>query len=125
MLGSGVQEKILELYEKRKKICDKLHVLPGNYENASEFLLPPQIEKRHFISGYAKSSAYEYWAESLAAFSVKETRLHLKEFDPAIYEILKTLVLYPTKVLSRVFHENISALQASLKLGGELTDELF
>jgi hypothetical protein len=124
VLSSAVQEQIVELYEKRKKSCDKLHVLPANYESQSELLLPPQFEKRHFISGYAKSSAYEYWAESLAAFSIIQTRVHLKEFDPAIYEILKTLVLSPTKIISRVFHETITTLQASLKLGGELTDEI-
>ncbi len=124
VLQSGVQEHILELYEKRRKSCDKLHALPTSLDNQSELVLPPQLEKRHFISGYAKSSAYEYWAESLAAFSVKETRVHLQEFDPGIYEILKSLVLSPTKVLSRVLHENISALQASLKLGGEFADEL-
>ncbi len=119
VLTSAVQEQVAELYEKKRKSCDKLHPLPDENESPSELLMRQQIEKRHFISGYAKSSAYEYWAESLAAFSIKTTRDHLREFDPVMYDILTNLVLAPTKVLSRVFHENITSLQASLKLGGE------
>jgi len=123
VLTSAVQDQILELYERRKRGCDKLHPLPDN-DNQTELLMPQQLEQRHFISGYAKASAHEYWAESLAAFSLKETRAYLKEIDPPIYEIMVNLVKNPTVVFSRVLHETIISLQASLKLGGEFTDEL-
>ncbi len=123
VLMAAVQEQVLELYEKRKKGCDKLHRLAGP-DQSSELLMPQQLEQRHFISGYAKASAHEYWAESLAAFSLKETRDYLKEVDPVIYQIMVSLIKNPTAVFSRVLHETLIGLQASLRLGGEFTDEL-
>lgn len=123
VVTAAVQDQVLELFEKRKRNCDKLHSGVAG-DNQAELLLPQQLEKRHFISGYAKASSFEYWAESLAAFSLKETRVYLKELDPPIYEIMSNLVKNPTAVFSRVLHETIIALQASLRLGGEFTDEL-
>ena len=124
LLAQSVQEQVAELYEKRWKSCEKVHTLPANWECPSELLMLNQFERRHFISGYAKTAVQEYWAESFAAFSLKATRMILKELDPAIYQILSKIVLEPTSVLSRVLHETILALQASLKLGGELTDNI-
>ena len=69
-------------------------------------------------------SVEEYWAECLAAFSIKETRATLKELDPVTYQILCDLVLHPRTVLSRVLHETILALQSSLKLGKEFTKDI-
>lgn len=123
VVTAAVQEQVLELFERRKRVCDKLHPMPDS-DNQTELLMPQQLEQRHFISGYAKSSVFEYWAESLAAFSLKETRAYLKAIDPPIYEIMVNLVKNPTAVFSRVLHETIISLQASLKLGGEFTDEL-
>ncbi len=124
LLTTSVQEQINELYEKRWQSCERFHSLPANFECQSELLMLNQFEGRHFISGYAKTAVQEYWAESFAAFSVKETRAGLKELDPVIYQILSKLVLEPTSVLSRVMHETIIALQASLKLGGEFNEDI-
>jgi hypothetical protein len=123
VLTAAVQEQVFELYERRKRGCDKLHPLPDR-DNQTELLMPQQLEQRHFISGYAKSSAHEYWAECLAAFSLKETRGYLKELDPVMYGIMLNLVKEPTQVFSRVLHETLLALQASLRFGGEFSEEL-
>jgi hypothetical protein len=123
VLTAAVQEQVLELYERRKRSCDKLHPM-SDRDSHTELLMPQQLEQRHFISGYAKASAHEYWAESLAAFSLKETRAYLKEIDPSMYEIMVKLIKDPTSVFSRVLHETIIALQASLRFGGEFTDEI-
>ena len=48
----------------------------------------------------------------------------LKQIDPAIYDVLQAVVLQPDTVLRQVFHETIMALQASLRMGGELTDKI-
>lgn len=124
VLNQSIQEQIIELYEKKWRSCEKLHALPANFECASELLRLNQFERRHFISGYAKSDVKEYWAESFAAFSIKETRAILKELDPAICEILHKIIFEPTAVFSRVLHETIIALQASLKFGGEFSEDI-
>ena len=86
--------------------------------------MPQQLEQRHFISGYAKASVHEYWAECLAAFSLQETRAYLKEIDRPIYDIMVKLVKVQLKYF-RVFHDTMTGLQASLRFGNELTDEFF
>jgi len=50
--------------------------------------MPQHIYDRVFISGYARVSVHEYWAESAAAFAVKESRDILKKIDPEIHELL-------------------------------------
>ncbi len=124
VMATSVRERIAEAYEKKYKSCEKLHPLPPSYERRSEFLRIDQLDQRHFISGYAMQSVEEYWAECLAAFSVKETRAQLKILDPVTHQILSDLVLHPGTVLSRVLHETILALQASLRLGGEFTEDI-
>jgi hypothetical protein len=123
-LAPSVQEQVADIYEKKWRNCEKIHALPASFECSSELLRLSQFDRRHFISGYAKSDVKEYWAESFAAFSIKETRAILKELDPAISEILSKIVLDPTAVLSRVLHDPIIALQGSLRLGGEFTDDI-
>jgi len=67
---------------------------------------------------------HEYWAECVAAFSVKGSREILRQFDPEMHELLARLVVKPQSMLRIVLHETIAALQASLKLGGEYKDDL-
>lgn len=122
VLSQASQEKITELYEQHKRRCDKLHPLPPEYDGGSEVLPPQQVHERVFISGYARSSMHEYWAECAAAFSVKESRQLLKEMDPGIYEILRDVILNPDKMVRPVFHDTILDLQSSLRVGGELMD---
>jgi hypothetical protein len=123
-LTQAAQDHVADLYDRRRATCDKLHPPIDKYENETEYLLYHQFDDRHFVSGYAKTSKYEYWAESLAAFSVQESRKVLKELDPAMHELLTGLVLRPTSVLRVVLHETILALQASLRLGGEFDDDI-
>jgi hypothetical protein len=120
----ATQEKITDLYEQRKRTCDKLHPLPANYSGFSELLEPQQVMQRHFLSGYAKTSVHEFWAECVAAFSVKESREKLKEFDPAISKLLTDLVMDPTSLLRLPLHKSILDIQAGLRLGGEFNNDL-
>ena len=90
----------------------------------SELLLTHQLEERVFISGYARTSMHEYWAECVAAFSVKESREMLKASDPAVYQILHNVLFSPEKSLSPKFETDALRLQTSLRVGGHLTDDL-
>lgn len=119
-LSQATQEKIQSLYDKRVKLCDAKHPRPAEYEGLSELLTPQQVPDRLFISGYGRSSWHEYWAECVAAFSVKESREYLRKLDPPIYEILAEIITKPEVVMRRVFHDTILDLQSSLRVGGEL-----
>jgi hypothetical protein len=123
-LTQAAQDHLTEMYNQRRKACDKVHALPPHIAGYSEFLRKDQVERRHFVSGYSKSSMHEYWAECVAAFSVKGSREILRQFDPEMHELLARLVVKPQSMLRIVLHETIAALQASLKLGGEYKDDL-
>ncbi len=123
-LSQAVQERVREIYENLHKRCERVHRLPAGYDGMSELLEPQQVHNRHFVSGYARTSHHEYWAECLAVFSVKDGRDKLKTVDPAIYEVLRELVLAPQNLIRRVFHDTIIDLQASLKLGAEFSADL-
>ena len=123
-LSQATQEKIRDLYEARVRLCDSKHPLPPEYEGLSELLTPQQVPERLFISGYARSSKHEYWAECVAAFSVKDSRDYLKKLDPPIYEVLNEVITKPENVVRRVFHDTILELQSSLRVGGELHSNL-
>ncbi len=123
-LSQATQNKIRDLYEARVKLCDSKHPLPPEYEGLSELLTPQQVPERLFISGYARSSKHEYWAECVAAFSVKDSRDYLKKLDPEIYQILLEVITKPENVMRRVFYDNVLELQSSLRVGGELTANL-
>ncbi len=124
VLSQATQDKIKDLYREQKKRCDKIHPLPEEYGGAAELVPQHNIEKRVFVSGYARSTHHEYWAECAAAFSVKASRDYLKVQDPAVYDILCKIVWEPETVLRPVLVEQIMGLQASLRAGGELHDNL-
>jgi len=123
-LSQAMQDKITDLYQGRLKTCNRLHPLPATYEGYSELLLMHQIEERIFISGYARTSMHEYWAECVAAFSVKESREMLRQMDPPVYQILHDALYLPEKTLSPKHETEARRLQSSLRVGGELTDDL-
>lgn len=124
VLSQATQEKIKDLYHDRLKLCDKEHPLPDEYPGAAELLPQTQVMKRLFISGYARSSHHEYWAECVAAFTVLESRMFLERHDPEIFSILKDVIFNPAQVLRPTLHEHIQTLQASLRAGGELMDNI-
>lgn len=124
IMSQKTQTRINELYEEHKLRSLKYHPLPSGYEGYAEVLTPQQVHGRIFISGYARTSMHEYWAECVAAFSVKESRKMLKELDPGIYEILRNAVLNPVTMIRPVFRETIVDLQASLKVGGEFSEKM-
>ncbi|MGH9549512.1 MAG: hypothetical protein ACRD3W_09055 [Terriglobales bacterium] len=123
-LSQKSQERINDLYEQRKSHCNKVHPLPNGYGGASEMVQKDRVFSRVFISGYARSSMHEYWAEAVAAFSTLEGRKVLKQLDPAVYQILHELVHKPEEILRSVYHDTIRELQASLRLGGEFTENV-
>jgi len=124
VLTQAAQEKITEIFEHRKRSCDKLHPLPSSYNGYSELLSPHQVMERHFLSGYGRTSMHEFWAECVAAFSVKESREKLKELEPGIYKLLEDIILSPTTILRRTLHDTILELQASLRLGREFNNDI-
>ena len=124
ILSQAAQDRITSLYQQRISKCDKLHPLPNDYEGLSELLMPQHVTERDFISGYARTSMHEYWAECTAAFSVAESRDVLKQLDPEMYNLLHELVFNPDKMVRPVFVDSIVDLQVSLRVGGELTNEL-
>ena len=79
-----------------------------------------EVSKRLFISGYARFSSHEYFAESVAAFSIEESRRYLKEHDPRLYQIIESLFYEPEKVIRPVLKDQLHSLQASLRMGGEM-----
>ena len=123
-VSQALQDKVQDLYATRLKRCNKTHPLPEGYDGASELVLVHQVDDRVFISGYARSSWHEYWAECTAAFSVAASRNMLKEMDPAVHQILYDIIYSPERALSPKFETDALKLQASLRVGGELTDDL-
>lgn len=123
-LSQAAQDQIQDLYESRRKHSEKLYAPPPGYDGQAELIQPQDVKERLFVSGYARTSRHEYWSECLAAFSTKDGRQILKEIDEPIYRVLCDLVLQPVKLLRRVFHDTIIDLQASLRLGGELKEDL-
>lgn len=123
-LSQAVQDKITDLYHKRLSTCNRMHPLPEEYDGASELLLTQQVNERIFISGYSRQSMHEYWAEATAAFSVKESREILRQCDPGVHDLLHEVVFLPEKNLSPRFEKDILKLQTSLRVGGELSDDI-
>lgn len=124
VLSQATQEKIQSLYEKRLNACVKIHPTPKGSDSTSELLVPESIDKRCFIAGYAKSSTHEYFAESVAAFSVISGRQELLKIDPELHALLCELVTTPETLVRPLFVETALALQASLRTGGELEADL-
>lgn len=123
-LSQASQDTVTDIYTKRLSTCNRLHPLPEAYEGLSELLLTHQIDERVFVSGYARTSMHEYWAECVAAFSVKESRDVLREMDYPVYQILHDVLFTPEKALSPRYEKDVLRLQTSLRVGGHLTDDL-
>jgi hypothetical protein len=115
---------VAELYAARLKRSLKMCPTPAGYEGGSEILRPEYVPNRMFVSGYAKASKFEYWAESVAAFSVPEGRRLLRELDPAIHKMLTEIVRHPESAFTPILTEPLLDLQSSLRLGGELKEDL-
>lgn len=122
-LSQATQDRIKKMYETKRAECDRVHALPPEIESYSELLQAHQIPNRIFISGYARSSEHEYWAEAVGAFSCTESRMQLLEIDPDIHNLLVDIVFKPEEVMRPVVQEMIGDLQASLILGGEFRDD--
>ncbi|MBX9688416.1 MAG: hypothetical protein K2X27_17030 [Candidatus Obscuribacterales bacterium] len=123
-LSKAAQDRIQEIYEKRLHSCERLHPVPEEAETYSELIQPQQVDERIFVSGYARTSWHEYFAECVAAFALKESRDMLKQIDPEIHELLLDVLLKPEKVVSTLLQEGMLNLQASLRVGGELPDDI-
>jgi hypothetical protein len=123
-LTQAAQDRINELYQARLKRSLKMCPPPPGYEGGSELVRNEYLANRLYISGYAKASVFEYWAESVAAFSLAGSRRLLRELDPGICKILEEVVFSPEKVVRTVLLEPLLNLQASLALAGEFTKKL-
>jgi hypothetical protein len=117
-------DTITKVYDQKAETSHRLYPVPEGYEGETELVRPQQLEKRVFISGYSRASMHEFWAEAVAAFSVKASRAVLKQTDPAMYQLLKEMIFSPEKTLSIKFEQEFLRLQTSLRVGGELRDDL-
>ncbi len=124
VLSQATQKRIEEYYEKRLKQSERLFPSPQAYDGTSELLPQDKIFNRIFISGYSRQSMHEYWAECTAAFSMKESRDALKELDPEIHALLEELIVNPERLVRPVLVDQVQDLQASLRVGQELTEDL-
>lgn len=123
-LSQACQERIAELYRARLANSLRNHPAPRGYEGNSELVRQEAVLSRNFISGYARSSKEEYWAESVAAYSIAESRKTLQELDPGICQILKEIILHPEEHFSPVLVESLLDLQASLRMGNAFPEDL-
>jgi hypothetical protein len=123
-LSAAAQNKVQEIYERRLHNCNRLHPLPEEAETYSELIQPAQLEERMFISGYARTSWHEYFAECVGAFANKESRETLKQHDPELHQLLLDVILQPEKALGTLLQKDMLNLQTSLRVGGELQDNL-
>lgn len=124
VLSQSTQEQVADLFAKKKDLSMKLFPQPDNFDGTQELLIPQKLQERIFISGYSRTSFHEYFAEAVAAFSVREARQQLRQIDPEIFAILEKIIFEPEKMLRPVFVEVIQILRQSLKIGGEYTDKL-
>jgi hypothetical protein len=68
--------------------------------NMSELVDEKNINTRSFITGRARRSAHEYWAESVAAFSLKKSREELQWLDCDMHACILDFVRHPESYLS-------------------------
>ncbi len=123
-LNQKAQERVIEIYNTRFEQSAKLFPYPHGYEGRSEILTREQIQSRVFYSGYAKESHQEFFAETIAAFSVTKTREDLKFFDRELYDFICQIILDSPKMLSTVLTEQITDLQLSLRLADVYKENL-
>jgi hypothetical protein len=96
------------IYERKKQSCS--HKESDKHE---ELLTPIQVAQRHFISGHARVSTNEYWAECITAFSKKDSRDILSTFDSEIHKALTDLVLYPERYLATPWNQSVIEIRAA------------
>ncbi len=113
-LSQDAQDHIQKLFESRLTQCDTLHPLPEVARRSSELVRDAQ-DQRCFISGWARQSWHHYWAESMAAYSVKECREKLRNLDLEIYDVISELIFHPEKLLSPRIIETLEAIQRELR----------
>ncbi|MBX9942293.1 MAG: hypothetical protein K2Y32_23730 [Candidatus Obscuribacterales bacterium] len=123
-LSQASQDRIGELYRNRLDRCRIDNPPPPGYEGYSELVRPERLNFRQFISGYSATSKEEYWAEAVAAFSIAESRQILQAMDPGICKILTEILEKPHLHFSPVLVEPILDLQASLRAGLAMPDNL-
>jgi len=123
-LSQATQDRVAELYQARLKRSHKVQPPPPGYNGTSELCRPENLPNRMFISGYAKSSKEEYWAESVAAFSVPESRTILRQMDAGICKILTEVIHQSEATFSPILSEQLLDLQAGLKIGGEFSEDI-
>ncbi|HEY9792642.1 MAG TPA: hypothetical protein V6D22_19735 [Candidatus Obscuribacterales bacterium] len=124
LLSPDTRAQIDAMHRNRVQRCDQIHPLPDGYDGNAELVTEVQLIERVFLSGYSRSSPEEYFAESLAAFSIKSSREKLKAIDAEIFELMHRLVFEANEMLDSKWHEQIARSQAERKRRQELTDTL-
>ncbi len=118
-LSEETRETVRALYEARPTPRKQQH-------NSGE---TSDVQKRSlgnlsFGPGMHDDSYHHYWAESLAAFSFKQTRDQLLKSDPKIYAILSDLVMHPESIINSKLREDVLANRKELAEANETASNL-
>lgn len=102
-------DSIGKAYEHRRSRCEHVDEDNNDSERLEEAGL---LDNRHFVSGYARTSKSEFWAECAAAFSVAESREMLRLVDEEMYYAIHELVLHPENALAGLWRDAVIGARA-------------
>ena len=89
-LSSELVDRLKLIFEATLSACKH-----ESTENQSEVVLDHDVASRHFVSGYARTGFWEYWAECFACFADQGAMKALKETQAEAYDLLCQLFLHP------------------------------
>jgi hypothetical protein len=111
-----VQEKWLDqfvnLYNERHQACK--HTV-----GMRELIVPAELDRRHFITGYASLSPWEFFAESFCCFAVRDAHLKLRALDRDVHEHLCELFHSPENMFEMPWNMTLASMRAFHKVDKE------
>ena len=111
-----VEEKWLDqfvnMYNERHQTCEHTVGVP-------ELIMPYELEKRHFVTAYARLSPWEFFAESFCCFAVRDAHIKLRSIDFEVYEHLCELFHSPEKMFEMPWKMTLASIRAFHKVDRE------
>lgn len=95
LLSDSFIEQINSRFEEKLETCQ--HRESANHSEL--FATGQEIQQRHFVSSHARTEDHEYWEECVSAFSVKQSRIALRDLDPQMHQLLVSFVREPENYL--------------------------
>jgi hypothetical protein len=85
LIPQRIKDQVTDIYDAAFARCNHSF-------NDAEFLWKDEdIHARHFISGHARRSSVEFFAECIAAYSVEKSRAALLEIHPDMHALIQKL----------------------------------